>query len=311
MNEKRVTIIAGPTGCGKSAMAADIAAEKGVVINADSMQLYQDLTILTARPDPNLLEKAPHKLYGILKGDAVCSVAQWRNLAIKEICETLEQNLHPIVVGGTGLYLQALTQGLSTIPPIQAQVREELARKQSDDLYTMLQQEDPLMAERLHPNDQYRIIRALEVMRSTGHSLKYWQTQGRDRKDEFKFTKLLILPDREELYTIANKRFDQMIADGAVAEVEALLSKNYPSSSPIFKAIGVQELSAYLKRKISLDEAVAQAKTSTRQYIKRQYTWFRWQFEADFSLSRPYQIQDLEQIQEFLTFWTNDSLVPY
>jgi tRNA dimethylallyltransferase len=296
-----IIIIAGPTACGKSALAMDLVKQlNGCIINADSLQIYDDLPILTARPSPDDLKQAPHKLYGFLKGTERFSVARWREMALDAIDWSRKNNLQPIIVGGTGLYLMALMQGISAVPTIPPEIFHELENLELDDLYITLLLEDPDMALKLHPNDRQRITRALSVMRATGKSLSAWQAQDSDGTTEHAYTKILILPEREELNLIAEHRFDHMMAAGALQEVKDLLAKGYPSSAPIFKAVGASQLVAHLEGKHSLDEAITLAKIATRQYIKRQYTWFRWQFESDVTLSFPYSHPHLSSIQEFI-----------
>jgi tRNA dimethylallyltransferase len=300
-----VIVIAGPTACGKSTLAMDLAEKyKGCIINADSLQVYKDLTILTARPSSEDLSTAPHKLYGIIDSEERFSVARWRDMALHEIDCAIKNDMQPIIVGGTGLYLQALMHGISAVPTIPQeifqQILDDLEQKGLDYLYDSLSKEDPVMAHKLHPNNSQRIIRALSVIRATGKSLSTWHQQDKDSGIDITFLKLLILPDREELNHLADARFDLMMAKGAVQEVQKLMEKGYPRNSPIFKALGVAQLMAHLENTITLDEAIGLTKIATRQYIKRQFTWFRHQFEADVTLSFPYSHQHLSSIQEFL-----------
>lgn len=306
MNDaKPVIVIAGPTGSGKSALAMDLANHyNGCIINADSMQLYADLAIITAHPCLEDLQKAPHKLYGILKGNERFSVARWRVMALEELNRAFRHHLQPIVVGGTGLYIHALLRGIASVPSIpesiQRKIHEELESNGSEFLYELLKREDPLMASTLHPHDRQRISRALCVIRATGKSLKTWYEQDRDQQSNLTFIKLLILPNREQLYSLADQRFDRMIENGALEEVQDLIDKGYPKSSPIFKALGVLELAGYLQNQSSLHEAVSRAKIATRQYIKRQYTWFRRQYEADFILPHSYSEMHRATIINFM-----------
>jgi tRNA dimethylallyltransferase len=302
--KKKVVIIAGPTCSGKSALAADLAlASNGTILNADSMQIYKDLCVLTARPDP-LEETIPHRLYGTLKGDDLCSVARWRSFILEEIEHTLKNHSLPIVVGGTGLYLQTLLKGMPSIPEIPSDIRhhiqQDLDRFGVLKLYETLEKEDPLAAQSLHPQDQQRIARALEVIRSTGKSISTWQLESNPQGELYHYIKILILPEKAELCLKAEERFDRMIKIGAIKEVEQLIHQHYPSRSPLLKALGVPEITKYLEGKISLEDAILQAKKATRRYIKRQYTWFRGQFTPDFTLTEIYKTPDLNKVADFI-----------
>ncbi|MBX9805658.1 MAG: tRNA (adenosine(37)-N6)-dimethylallyltransferase MiaA [Alphaproteobacteria bacterium] len=271
-----IYIIGGPTAGGKSAFALNLAKRMdGEIINGDSMQLYSHLQILTARPTD--LEGIAHHLYGVLEGDQIGSVGWWYEAACKVIEDVLARGKTPIVVGGTGLYLRALTRGLSPVPDILESIRLEarhLANTFSeDDFFALVAQEDPKILGKLHPNDTQRLTRALEVVRSTQTSLQ--DCQGRPQKIlDLEYQYCVILPPREVLYQRINDRFVWMVENGAVSEVEDLLQRNIDSNSPILKAVGVPELANHLRGNISLDQAINLGQQATRRYAKRQTTWF-------------------------------------
>ncbi len=277
-------LIGGPTASGKSAMALDLAKHlKGQIINSDSMQVYKGLRILSAQPPLEEQAQVPHKLYGFLEMDEPFSVAKWLNLAVHEIKNFKGPS---IVVGGTGLYLKALLEGISSIPEIPSSVRESLSQEATRDLYVRLQKEDPQMAERLKNGDTQRIIRALEVKMHTGKSLLEWQTQDTESplKKERPFV-IKILPPREELYEGINKRVEEMIQKGALVEVKAVRANNLNS----LKTLGYTELTSYLEGTLSLGEASLKIQQKTRNYAKRQITWFRHQIKADLVVEKIYR----------------------
>jgi tRNA dimethylallyltransferase len=277
-----IHIIAGPTASGKSALALQMAQEKnGVIINADSMQIYNALPILTAQPSADDRQSAPHRLYGTLQPDQPCSAAQWRSLAIAEIETALANNQTPIVTGGTGLYIGALIYGLSPMPDVPPEIRAEAMRLQSErgnpGFHAELEKIDPAMAGRLHPNDTQRLIRAWEVMTATGQSLNDWQAEPREAPPEgWSFHVTLVLPDREILYSRCNTRFDHMLQNGALDEVAAF---DCTGTYAVENALGYRALKAHTEGRMSLEDAVTTAKTETRQYAKRQVTWFRHQLK--------------------------------
>lgn len=276
-------LIAGPTASGKSAVALEVAARlDGEIVNADSMQVYRELSVLTARPTREEQGAIPHQLYGFASVAEPFSVARWLELAGETMRDILDRGRVPILVGGTGLYFKALLQGLSDVPDIDAVIREHVRRIVSTEgplaAHGMLRSEDPVMADRLQPGDGQRIARALEVIRSTGRSLASWQNdtspgplEALDRRGDV--AKLLLMPPRDWLYERCDRRFDLMMERGALDEVRTLppLDANLPA----LKALGVAPLRAHLEGACSLEEAVGQAKTATRQYAKRQLTWFR------------------------------------
>lgn len=272
---KSAVLIAGPTASGKSALALALARERGgLIINADALQVYRELSILSARPNDDELMMAPHSLYGHVAGQSAYSVAQWLKDA-KLALETAEESeLVPIFVGGTGLYFKALTEGLAEVPEISPEIRDKW-RSFEGDLHNELARRDQLSAKRLNPNDRQRLARALEVIEQTGHPLHYWQDKARGRAAlvDFEVERYLVDVPREELYERAEQRFDQMIAMGALDEVRPLMK--FDAELPMMKAIGVPELLAHLRGECTLEKAIADAKTATRNYIKRQFTWWR------------------------------------
>lgn len=291
MTDKHLTIIAGPTASGKSKLALEKAVQNnGMIINADSMQVYESLRLLTARPSDEDMTRVPHRLYGIIQNpNQAQSVAAWRELAIQEIESCLKQGQLPIVVGGTGLYLKALIEGLSPVPEPDQKIRDELRDQAKTEegrqaLYQELEKLDPEMAEKLDAGNTQRVVRALEVIKSTGKSLLYWQNQPGEALP-YRSHKILIDPNREDAVAKAEKRLRYMFDYGAIEEVKVLLDQDIKPDSPLYKAVGVRELSAYLKGGVSLEEAFNLALIATRQYIKRQQTWFRHQMTFDETIS--------------------------
>lgn len=287
MPNKKVIIVGGPTASGKSRFALQYARDhNGVIINADSMQLYASLSVVTARPTAQDMATVPHALYGVIQNpNEAQSVAKWHALAMKTIKSAFENGRVPIVVGGTGLYLKALLEGLSPVPDINPAIRShyrQLADTVQNDieLYDMLRIHDPDIAQILKPNDKQRIIRALEVFESTGKSLLYWQAQ-KGNPLPFPTHMILINPPRERLIQNAEKRLRDMFDQGAIEEVKTLLEAGISNESPLFKAVGVREIKAYLKGEITLVEAMDKSLIATRQYIKRQQTWFAHQMKFD------------------------------
>ena len=278
--EKSVLLIAGPTASGKSALALELAAKRnGVIINADALQVYAELRILSARPSRAEEAMVPHRLYGDVAGTDVYSVGRWLAAATAEIEACWEAGKLPIVTGGTGLYFKALEQGLAQVPPISEAVRETW-RSFSGDLHAALAARDPEGAALLAPADRQRLLRALEVLEGTGQPLRHWQRAAQSTAVLAGATVERLFRDvpRATLHARAEARFDQMMAEGAVEEVRAVL--DYDPALPMMKAIGVPELSAALRGEITIEEAVTKAKAATRQFIKRQFTWWRGQLKA-------------------------------
>jgi tRNA dimethylallyltransferase len=278
---KQAVLIAGPTASGKSALALALAATiRGVIINADSMQVYRDLRVITARPTVEEEAQAPHKLYGHVDAAENYSVGRWLRDAQAAITETKIAGRVPIVVGGTGLYFMALTRGLAAVPPIppdiRASVRGRLETEGVAPLYAELTERDPATAQRLMPGDRARITRALEVMLATGRSLSDWHRQGMPPViDPARAARFFLDLDREELGRRIDTRFDAMLAHGALQEVERLAGRGLNPMLPAMKAHGVPWLIRHLRGEIGLDEAAEAGKRDTKRYTKRQATWFR------------------------------------
>jgi tRNA dimethylallyltransferase len=276
-----IILISGPTASGKSALAFALAQKHGgVIINADSMQVYRDLRIITARPSIEEERRVPHRLYGHVDAGENFSVGRWCEEAAAALAVTQRTARLAIVVGGTGLYFNALTRGLAAVPPIPAEIRDEVrARLQSDGvaaLHTELKWRDPAAAARLMPGDRARITRALEVVLATGRSLLDWHEINKPPGlDAAQAAKVFLAPEREALLRRIDARFEAMMAAGALEEVRALAARNLDSSLPAMKAHGVPWLIRHLNGEIALDRAVEEAKRDTRQYTKRQATWFR------------------------------------
>lgn len=274
-------LIAGPTASGKSALAADLARRyRGVVINADSMQVYRDLRILTARPGDEELAAAPHELYGHVDGAEAYSAGRWVADAARVIQRCRDDGLMPIVVGGTGLYFKALLEGLSPIPDIPPDIRsrwrEEAAHARPGELHRRLSERDPATAARLIPSDLQRLTRALEVLDATGLGLSEWQKQkGTPVLPAGSAKRYVLSPERSALHAAADARFDRMMKEGAMEEVRTLAGRGLPPSLPVMRALGVGPLLAALAGRIPLSEAIDRSKLDTRQYIKRQETWLR------------------------------------
>jgi tRNA dimethylallyltransferase len=278
--EKRVALIAGPTASGKSALALDLASERaGVVINADAMQVYGELRILTARPTPEEEAAVPHRLYGHVSGAEDYSAARWLGDALREIEAAWIAGRLPVIVGGTGLYFRCLERGIAELPEIPASTREVLRTRLKEEgaaaLHAELARLDPDSAKRLKPLDSQRILRALEVVLATGKPLAAWQTATAPPAllDNAVMERTLVALPRAELQARAEARFDRMLEMGALEEVKAL--PEFDPEKPIMKTIGVRELRAHLAGAITLEEATRLAKIATRQYIKRQLTWWR------------------------------------
>jgi tRNA dimethylallyltransferase len=278
-----VVLIAGPTASGKSALALEFAQKTGgVIINADSMQVYRDLYILTARPTSEEERQVPHRLYGYVDAAVNFSAGAWVSDAAKALAEAREQGRLPIFVGGSGLYFKALTRGLSAVPPIPSAIRESvrmrLARDGVEVLHAELARRDRISAELLKPRDRSRIARALEVIEATGRSLTDWHREGLPPLlPPGTFRALFLTPDRDSLYARIDARFDAMLHAGALEEVARLAARKLDPLLPAMKAHGVPALISHLAGNVALEEATVIGKADTRHYAKRQFTWFRHQ----------------------------------
>ena len=263
----------------------------GIVINADSMQMYQGLPLLTAQPSSADIAKAPHKLYATLSPTDICSAARWRDLALAEIRTAQEQGQLPVIVGGTGFYIKVLLEGVSPIPQIPPEFREEAAALQKElgnpGFHQELARRDPLTAAKLDPFNTQRVVRAFEVLLATGKSLAEWQSAPRiGPPEDLRLLTAVLQPRREILYAACNGRFGKMLDAGALVEAKEF-SQRMPVNNSLSKALGYPELLAYLAGKISLAEATTLAQQSTRNYAKRQTTWFKNQIKADIVLGDP------------------------
>jgi tRNA dimethylallyltransferase len=276
-------LIAGPTASGKSALALELArAHGGLIINTDSMQVYRDLRVITARPTLAEEAEVPHRLYGEVDAAVNFSAGAWVAEAARVLAEARTQNRLPVFTGGSGLYFKVLTRGLSAVPPIAPEVRESVrARLERDGveaLHEELKQRDPASAERLKPRDRARITRALEVTEATGRSLTDWHRNGLPPLlPPENVTALFLAPERDELYARIDARFDAMLKVGALDEVAALASRKLDPLLPAMKAHGVPALIRHLNGEISLEDAAVIGRADTRHYAKRQFTWFRHQ----------------------------------
>jgi len=293
-------VIAGPTASGKSALALALAQQiAGVIVNADSAQIYHDLRVLSAAPTAEQLKMAEHRLYGIRDGAFPCSAAEWAALARDEIADLHRSSRIPILVGGTGLYLRTLLDGIAPVPAIDPEVRDRVRNSPIEDNRAKLESLDPEAAARLKPGDTARTNRALEVILSSGRTLGEWQRQKEGGiADEVDLRPLILLPPRKWLYARCDERFGRMVQHGAVSEVEALLARKLNPNLPVMRAIGVPELSRYLLGEITLDEAIAAGRQATRRYAKRQYTWFAHQPPSDWP--RFQEALDVDRLGEAL-----------
>jgi tRNA dimethylallyltransferase len=282
----KAVLICGPTASGKSALALSLAKELGgAVINADSMQVYAELRIITNRPVPEEQAAAPHRLYGIRPAREPYSAALWLADVKRALDEAAGQGWLPVIVGGTGLYFKALTEGLSDIPEIPPEIRDRLRgaalAEPAEVLHAELARCDPATAARLRPSDTQRIVRALEVLEATGRPLAEWHGSKQPPLLPLAQTCPVTLTlGREELYRRCDARFDAMLEGGALEEARAIAALGLDASLPVMRAVGLPPLLAHLRGELSLDEAAAAAKTSTRNYAKRQLTWARGNFSA-------------------------------
>ncbi|WP_128291571.1 tRNA (adenosine(37)-N6)-dimethylallyltransferase MiaA [Afifella aestuarii] len=285
--EGEVVLIAGPTASGKTQLALDLAeglharGRRAVVVNADAMQVYRDLRVLTARPQASEMGDLEHRLFGHVDAADRYSVGRWLSDVGDVLSAVQEEGATAIFVGGTGLYLKALTEGLSPVPEIAPEIRDEVRaraeREGSDAMLRWLETLDPRAAGTVRPGDTQRAVRAVEVKLSTGRSLIDWQNETREPALVSEAKRFILLPQREAVYRAIDRRFGVMIDEGALEEVQALMARDLAADLPAMKAIGVRPLSAYLRGEIAFTAAVERGKTESRRYAKRQLTWLRHQ----------------------------------
>lgn len=295
-NKKLIHIIGGPTASGKSAHALALAKDyDGVIINADSMQIYDGLPILTAQPPAEDKKDFPHRLYGHLHPNESCSAGNWRELVEPVINDVLREGKTPIIVGGSGLYIHALTEGLSPIPDIPDDIRQAANAKQKElgnpAFYEALKKRDPVMASRLHADHTARLIRAWEVLEATGKSLSTWQEMPRlSPPSDWEFHVTLVMPEREKLYARCNERFIWMLDNGAMEELELFIEKKengeINKTALLNNALGVKPLTAYLKGTMTKTESIERGQGETRRYAKRQVTWFKHQIKNNKNVAK-------------------------
>ena len=283
-----VALIAGPTASGKSDLAVRLAlalekqGQRAVVVNADSAQVYADLAVLSARPTAEEMRSVPHRLFGTWDGAEACSAANWAAAARDEVAAAHKASAVPILVGGTGLYLRTLLDGIAPVPAIEPAVRAAVRALPVAEAHAALMAEDPERAGVLHPADTTRVARALEVVRSTGRPLAAWQAERSGGIGVgVTLHPAVLLPERDWVYERCDRRFALMLDGGAIAEVEALLARGLDPDLPVMRAIGVPEIAGYLRREWTLDEARTRGAQATRNYVKRQMTWLRHQCPAE------------------------------
>lgn len=284
-----IHIIAGPTASGKSALAILRAQElNGVIINCDSRQIYNELPILTAQPSADDLKIVPHRLYGTLHPNEICSAGTWRDMAVPLIEELLDKNITPIITGGNGLYIKTLMEGLSPIPDVADDIRAGAIEKQKElgnpAFHQALQKRDPETAAKYHPMHTARLIHAWEILEATGKPLAYWQSLPKSAPPaDWMFDITIVMPERDILYARCDARFEQMIAMGAVEELDAFDAKvdrgEISKDAVLVKTVGAPALRDWRDGRITREEAITLANTETRQYAKRQMTWFRNQIK--------------------------------
>jgi tRNA dimethylallyltransferase len=276
----KLLIILGPTGAGKSEVAVDVALRiNGEIVNADSQLVYRYMDVGTAKPSAAAREKVRHHLIDVVDPDGEFNAALYRELALKAIQDVTARGKKPLVCGGTGLYMRALTQGIfvgpGKNPEIRKRLEQEADKNGSPALYERLGEIDPEATHWIHPNDQYRIIRALEVFETTGKRMSQWQKEHGFPESTFEILKVGLNRERQELYDLINRRCDEMIAHGLVEEVKGLAAKGYGLDLPALQSVGYKQIGLYLRGELSLEDAVTLVKRDTRHLAKRQLTWFR------------------------------------
>jgi tRNA dimethylallyltransferase len=294
-------MIAGPTASGKSQLAIDLARRLGgAVINADSMQLYADLTVLTARPQPQEMQDIPHHLFGICDAAHRASVAEWLGLAATAIANVRAAGQLPIIVGGTGMYLQASLRGIAPVPDVPADLHQhciDLYRELGGAKFRdVLAGYDADIAARLVDSDSQRLVRAMGVAMATDHPLSWWQQQPHKGALLGSVVTIAMMPPRPTLYDRINQRFDHMLMHGAVDEVARLMARQLDPGLPLMKALGVAPIAAFLQGDITKDDAAFIAKRDSRRYAKRQMTWIRNNFNAQITVEKKYSESLYEKI---------------
>ena len=302
----RYLMICGPTAAGKSGLALALAEQGGgVVINADSMQLYSDLQIVTARPDPQDEALAPHCLYGVIDGAERASVGAWLTMVAEEVGAARDAGRLPIIVGGTGMYLQAALAGIAPIPNVPEDIHaaciSDLSEMGGTAFRAALARLDPVTADRLFDGDSQRLVRAMGVVRATGRPISAWQNDPHQGALSGTATSIAVMPPRSETYRRIDDRFARMMQTGAVEEVERLLERRLDASLPVMKALGVREIGAMLHGDISRDRAVELASRDSRHYAKRQMTWIRNNFNADLIISEQFSESMIQRIFSILS----------
>ena len=286
-----ITLIAGPTASGKSRLALEMAqATGGVIINADSQQLYADLDVLSARPSRADEAQAPHRLYGMVDAAEAWSVGKWTEAALAEIAQAKRDGLHAIIVGGTGLYFNALVKGLAEIPEVPLEIRDaaqaDYDRMGEAAFRALLRDVDPASESAIFPSDRQRLVRAASVYRASGKALSFWKADTRPLLSPEQWRGIIVEPDRQTLYANCDRRVDIMIETGAVDEVCKLMARDLDPDLPAMKAVGVREIAAWQSGEMNRQTAIEAMKQATRNYAKRQLTWFRNQ-QGDWPRHRP------------------------
>jgi len=298
-----LALIAGPTASGKSALALALAEKTGgVIVNADSAQVYRDLPILSAAPSAEEQKRAEHRLYGYLDGAVACSAADWAERAKAEIADIQARGRLPILAGGTGMYIRTLLDGIAPVPAIDPEVRSEVRAAAVTDNRAKLLELDPEASARLNATDTTRIARALEVVLSTGQPLAEWQKRREGGiGDRIELQSIILLPPRGWLYERCDARFAAMIEQGAIEQVKTLLERDLDPNLPVMRGIGVAEISAYLRGDMTLAEAIAAGQQATRRYAKRQYTWLAHQSPAEWPrFTQPLDVEHMAAVLALL-----------
>ncbi|HEY0927309.1 tRNA (adenosine(37)-N6)-dimethylallyltransferase MiaA [Brevundimonas sp.] len=280
MSDPKITLIAGPTASGKSRLAMDMAASTGaVILNADSQQLYADLRVLSARPSQADEAEAEHRLYGVADAAEAWSVGRWTREVLPVLAELVDAGRPALLVGGTGLYFTALARGLADIPEVPDQVRDAVAAAFDDEGEPLFRRRlaalDPAAAARIEQGDRQRLTRAMAVAEHTGRALSDWTADTTPLLAPGSWTGLVVEPDRERLYANCDLRVGLMVEQGALDEVRALMARDLSPDLPAMKAVGVREFAAHLAGATTLDQAIDATRQATRNYAKRQLTWFR------------------------------------